>query len=154
MTPPEARCSTGKPLFAVGNGVYHRLVDFRARTRRSIAARFAPLLAVVALLSAIARPVLACEMGRAEHHPASHASVDHAAAHSPAHTPAHTPDHTTPHTPRPPACDHLVGCAVMVVATTPSIVLGPVDAPSAAPREIVSVNDSPVLAVEPPPPRR
>jgi hypothetical protein len=108
------------------------------RLRRCVAA----LLAVVALMSATARPVLACEMGRAEH------PAQHPAGHPADHGPAHEPD-----APRSVACDHLVGCTVMVVAAAPTIVITAVGTPDTAPRTVAAAIDSPVRALEPPPPR-
>lgn len=121
-----------------------------SRLRRIVTAS----LAVVALLSAAARPVLACEMGRDAHataHPAEHAtehSTDHVTEHPADHAPSHAPD-----APQPVACDHLVGCTVMVVATAPTIVIAAIGTPDTTPRTFAAAIDSPVRALEPPPPR-
>ena len=125
---------------------YPPLVPLVPSLRRSVAA----LLAVVALLSATARPVLACEMGRAEPataHPAEHAT-DHTAEHPAEHAPTHAPD-----APQPVGCDHLVGCTAMVVAAAPTIVITAVGTPDTTPRTVAAAIDSPVRALEPPPPR-
>jgi hypothetical protein len=137
-------------LPADDRAAYPPLVPLVSSLRRSVAS----LLAVVALLSATARPVLACEMGRAEPataHPAEHAT-DHTAEHPAEHAPTHAPMHA-PDAPQPVGCDHLVGCTAMVVAAAPTIVITAVGTPDSTPRTVAAAIDSPVRALEPPPPR-
>jgi hypothetical protein len=114
------------------------------RLRRGLVAA----LAVVALLGATARPVLACEMARAEASAAVGAPAVDAHAH---HAVPSEPD--APVAPAAAGCDHLVSCAVMVAAIAPTIALGPTSLPSAAGRWVVEHHDAPVRALEPPPPR-
>lgn len=121
----------------------------------------ASLLAVVALSSAAVQPVMACEMALpgvpsvAEapgHDPhAHHAMPVSATAADVATTDGAVPQ--DPSAPTMPACDHLVGCAVMVVASAPTVTVVPVAVPEAAPRWTAAHVNAPVMALEPPPPR-
>jgi hypothetical protein len=132
-----------------------------ARLRRG----FAGLLASVALLSAAARPLLACEMlsasdstGPAE--TAAAAADPHAhhrmATWSDAATQS-AEDDASPASPSnrgaPSACDHLINCTVMVVAASPSEAAAPTALPDAAPQWEATRHDAPKRAIEPPPPR-
>lgn len=141
LTTPRMPASHA-PLPVDDRAAYPPLVPLVSRLRRIVTAS----LAVVALLSATARPVLACEMGRSAH-PAEH-PASHAAEHPADHGPSHAPD-----APQPVACDHLVGCTVMVVAAAPTIVITAVGTPDTTPRTVAAAIDSPVRALEPPPPR-
>ncbi len=115
---------------------------------RRITRALASLLAVVALSSAAARPVMACEMGTPA---APNAEVPVHDVHAHHGMPAQ--DSQSKRGPQAPACDHLVGCAVMVVASAPTVTVVPVTVPEAAPRWVAAHLDAPVMALEPPPPR-
>lgn len=128
---------------------------------RRLLRALASLLATVALASAAARPVMACEMGMPVV-PAADVAHDAAAGPHAHHVmpaaagPGAAPSEAVPAgapAPAMPACDHLVGCAVMVVASAPMVETVPVVVPEAAPRWTASQPDAPVRALEPPPPR-
>jgi hypothetical protein len=130
------------------------------RARPPAPRRLAALLAAVALMSAMARPVLACDMGHQGHAASvSAASADPHAHHGtlsdapPPSEPVATPAPSAP-SPAGVACDHVVGCAVMVFPSTQTIVITPVTVVGAAPRTADADVSAPTLAVEPPPPRR
>lgn len=125
--------------------------------------RLAALLAAVALVSVTARPVLACDMGHEGHRATEQVeAADPHAHHGPvADAPgpdaaddgrAAGPQGTS--APTSPACDHVVGCAVMVLSTNQGIAGTPVTVLDAAPRTTDAGVDAPAPAVEPPPPRR
>src|SRR5690348_1467492 len=83
----------------------------------------ASFLASVALMAAVARPLLACDAARAASAPA-HANA-HAHAHAHGHHAAHEVSSDTerpdPHAPHAPACDHVIGCAVVAIAAGTSV---------------------------------
>jgi hypothetical protein len=129
----------------------------RSRLLRPLTA----LIATVALLTAAARPVLACDMVMAEaDRDATSAlsveSVDPHAHHGVVPDGPARADADAPSAPDPsvPACDHVVGCTVMVLASRPTIALAPITPMDAAPRTTAADVDAPIPAVEPPPPRR
>jgi hypothetical protein len=61
-----------------------------------------------------------------------------------------------PSSPAPavPACDHVVGCAAMMLSSKATITPTSASVVDAAPRTTDADVDAPTLAVEPPPPRR
>jgi hypothetical protein len=130
------------------------------RARPPASRRLAALLASVALVSVMARPVLACDMGHQGH--ASSVAAESADPHahhgmsSDAPKPNEPVGTRAPSAPSPAglACDHVVGCAVMVFSSTQTIAITPATVVGAAPRTADADVSAPTLAVEPPPPRR
>ncbi|MBX7119183.1 MAG: hypothetical protein K1X31_09330 [Gemmatimonadaceae bacterium] len=131
--------------------------------------RLSAFIAAIALLSAVVRPALACEMGHeghgdapatvqhatVQHATVQHATVQHATVQHATVQHATVQDETVHHAPRPdhrPACDHVVGCAVMLGATDAPPVPRAVAAP-ATPSLIARAVDAPARPVDPPPPR-
>jgi hypothetical protein len=125
-----------------------------------VSRRLAALMASLALVSVMARPVLACDMGHQGHAASDPAdSADPHAQHgmlSDAPTPNEPVGARAPSAPSPGrlACDHVVGCAVMVLSSPQTIATTPVTVADAAPRTAGADVSAPTLAVEPPPPRR
>ncbi len=121
--------------------------------------RLSAFIAAIALLSAVVRPALACEMGHEGHGDApatvQHATVQHATVQHATVQHATVQDETVHHAPRPdhrPACDHVVGCAVMLGATDAPPMPRAVAAPT-TPSLIARAVDAPARPVDPPPPR-
>jgi hypothetical protein len=125
--------------------------------RPPVSRRLAALLASLALVSVMARPVLACDMGHQGHASSVAAESADPHAHHGMSSDAPTPNEpvgTSAPSPAGLACDHVVGCAVMVFSSTQTIATTPVTVVDAAPRTADAGVSAPTLAVEPPPPRR
>lgn len=125
--------------------------------------RVAALLAALALVSVTARPVLACDMGHEDHRvtvtveaadPHAHHAMAGDAAGPEVADDVGTAGPEGTSVPTAPACDHVVGCAVMVLSANQGIASAPVTVMDAASRATDADVDAPAPAVEPPPPRR
>jgi len=127
------------------------------RRQRLVAAMFAS----VALAAASARPLLACDAVNAATPTAAEAAPRTAQAPAHAHhaiaidvgATSVAPDATVPTPMHVPACDHVIGCAVVAIAAAPSVPVLPAHVATAPTRAFVSLIDAPVRAIEPPPPR-
>ena len=136
------------------------------RARTTASRRLAAFLASIALVSVMVRPVLACDMGhQGQAVSASPESADPHAHHgmvSDESVPNEKVDPVDPIDPRAPSapspaglgCDHVVGCAVMALSSTQTVVMTPITMRDAAPRTTDAALDAPMRALEPPPPRR